>query len=40
MWTASFEPFVWKERRDVLPSIAMTLAGVLVSAATQATKQS
>lgn len=40
MWIASFEPFFCYERRDVLPSTAMTSAGVFVSAATQATKQS
>ena len=38
MWMASFDPFL-PERRDVLPSMAINSAGVLVSAATQATKQ-
>ena len=38
MWMASFDPFL-PERRDVLPSMAISSAGVLISAATQATKQ-
>jgi hypothetical protein len=39
MWIGSFDPFFWYERRNVLPSMAMNSADVLVSAATQATKQ-
>ena len=39
MWIAALAPFFWYDRREVLPSIAITSAGVPVSAATQATKQ-
>jgi hypothetical protein len=39
MWTGSFDPFLPPERREVLPSMAMTSAGVLVSAETHETKQ-
>jgi len=38
MWSGSFDPLP-PERREVLPSMAITTAGVLVSAETRATKQ-
>jgi len=35
MWIAGLQPFFWPDRREVLPSMAITLSGAAVSAATQ-----
>ena len=39
MWIAGVQPFFRPDRREVLPSMAITPSGAPVSAATQATKQ-
>jgi hypothetical protein len=39
MWMGALPLDFWPERREVLPSMAITSAGVPTSAATQATKQ-